>query len=126
MTKGPILQKIWDNLPSDRKARIEARTDELEREYLTLQELRKKAGLTQAGVSQELGMPQSNVSRLEKGSDMLLSTLRQYVEAIGGRLNLTVELPDAPPIKLEVLSDLVDRQSIIKSSRNNPQKVIQK
>lgn len=129
MTKGPILQKIWDNLPSDRKARIEARTDELEREYLTLQELRKKAGLTQAGVSQELGMPQSNVSRLEKGSDMLLSTLRQYVEAIGGRLNLTVELPDAPPIKLEVLSDLVDRQSIIKSSRNNPtirQKVIRK
>lgn len=115
MTKGPILQKIWDNLPADRQARIEARTDELEREYLTLQELRKKAGLTQAGVSQELGMPQSNVSRLEKGSDMLLSTLRQYVEAIGGKLNLTVELPDTPPIKLDVLSDLVDRRSIIEN-----------
>jgi hypothetical protein len=61
MTKGPIFQDIWDNLASERKARIEARTRELEAEYLTLQELRKEAGLTQAGVSQELGMPQSNV-----------------------------------------------------------------
>ena len=62
MTKGPIFQDIWDNLPSDRKARIEARTRKLEAEYLTLQELRKKVGLTQARVWQELGMSQSNVS----------------------------------------------------------------
>lgn len=108
MTKGPILLEIWDNLSSGRKARIEARTRKLEAKYLTLQELRKKAGLTQAGVSQELGMPQSNVSRLEKGSDMLLSTLRQYVEAIGGKLNLTVELPNEASVELNILSDLVD------------------
>lgn len=115
MTKGPILQEIWDNLPDDRKTRIEARTRELDMEYLTLQELRKAAGLTQAGVSRELGMPQSNVSRLENGSDMLLSTLRQYIEAMGGKLNLTVELPNKPPIQLNLLSDLVDRQSITES-----------
>lgn len=115
MTKGPILQEIWDNLPADRKARIEAHTRDLEAEYLTLQELRQAAGLTQAGVSRELGMPQSNVSRLEKGSDMLLSTLRQYIEAMGGTLTLTVELPDKPPIRLNLLSDLVDRQVITES-----------
>jgi hypothetical protein len=34
--------------------------------------------------------------------------LRQYVEAIGGKLNLTVELPNEPPVELDVLSDLVD------------------
>lgn len=111
MTKGPTLQGIWDDLPAERKARIEARTRVLEAEYLTLQELRKAAGLTQAEVSQELGMPQSNVSRLEKGADMLLSTLRQYVEAMGGKLNLTVELPNKPPIRLNLLSDLVDQQN---------------
>ena len=66
MTKGPILQEIWDNLPAERKARIEERTRDLEAEYLTLQELRKVTGLTQIGISQELGVPQSNVSRLEK------------------------------------------------------------
>lgn len=112
MTKGPLLQKVWDELPAERKAHIVARTRDLATEYLTLQELRKAAGLTQAEVSQELGMPQSNVSRLEKGADMLLSTLRQYVEALGGKLNLTVELPDKPPIQLNLLSDLVDQQSI--------------
>jgi transcriptional regulator with XRE-family HTH domain len=112
MTKGPLLQKIWDELPAERKARIEARTRDLTTEYLTLQELRRATGLTQAEVSQELGMPQSNVSRLEKGADMLLSTLRQYVEALGGKLNLTVELPDKPPIQINLLSDLVDQQSI--------------
>ena len=117
MTKGPILQEIWDNLPADRKARIEARTHELEVEYLTLQELRKAAGLTQAEVSQELGMPQSNVSRLEKGADMLLSTLRQYVEAMGGKLNLTVELPGKPPIRLNLLSDLIDEPTMTENQR---------
>ncbi|MCE7982036.1 MAG: helix-turn-helix domain-containing protein [Caldilinea sp. CFX5] len=120
MTKGPLLQEIWDDLPAERKARIAARTRDLAIEYLTLQELRKAAGLTQAEVSQELGVPQSNVSRLEKGADMLLSTLRQYVEALGGKLNLTVELPDKPPIRLNLLSDLVDQQGNTERSQPVP------
>ena len=111
MAKGPVLQEIWDGLSDERKARIEARTDELEAEYHTLQELRKIAGLTQASLSEDLQMPQSNVSRLEKSSDMLLSTLRSYVEALGGTLNLTVELPDKPPIILSGLGDLLDTPS---------------
>ena len=108
MTKGVRLQEMWDNLPEARKARILARAAELEAEYVTLQELRQAAGLTQARVAKALDMPQSNVSRLEKGSDMLLSTLRGYVEAIGGQLNLTVELPNTPPITLTGLGDLID------------------
>jgi len=120
MTKGPILQEIWDDLSAERKVRIEAHIRDLAAEYLTLQELRKVAGLTQAEVSQELGMPQSNVSRLEKGADLLLSTLRQYVEALGGKLNLTVELPDRPPVRLNLLSDLVDQQSITERPRPTP------
>lgn len=108
MTKGPHLQKIWDKLPEERKAKIRARTEELQAEYRTLQELRKTAGLTQARVSEGLHMPQSNVSRLEKSADMLLSTLRGYVEAVGGKLHLTVELPNNPPIQLSGLGDLME------------------
>lgn len=108
MTKGKILQNIWDNLPHDRKERIQARTEELEVEYLTLQELRKAAGLTQAEISRNLEMPQSNVSRLERESDMLLSTLQNYIAAMGGSLIITVELPNKPPLRLSMLSDLVD------------------
>lgn len=124
MTKGQLLQGIWDSLSDERKERIQAHTDELEAEYLTLQELRKTAGLTQASLSEGLKMPQSNVSRLEKSSDMLLSTLRSYVEAVGGKLNLTVELPNKPPIVLDGLGDLLGTPSLelddIKASENTP------
>lgn len=108
MTKGPHLQPIWDELPDKRKERIRARSEALQAEYLTLQELRKTAGLTQANVSKGLKMPQSNVSRLERSADMLLSTLRGYVEAVGGKLHLTVELPNKPPITLSGLGDLLE------------------
>lgn len=111
MTKGPILQKIWDDLPANRKKKIKARAAERIKAYRTLQEVRKMAGLTQSRVSKELNMPQSNVSRLEKNSDMLLSTLQGYVEAIGGKLNLTVEFPEKPPIVLTGLGDLIEPQS---------------
>ncbi len=108
MTKGPHLQHIWDELPDERKERIRARSEALEAEYLTLQELRKIAGLTQSNVYEGLKMPQSTVSRLEKSADMLLSTLRGYVEAVGGKLHLTVELPNKPPITLSGLGDLIE------------------
>ncbi len=108
MTKGPILQKIWDSFPEERKQRIQTHAKELEEEYLTLQELWQSAGLTQEGLSKELNMRQENISRLEKRSDLLLSTLRNYVEAVGGKLHLTVEMPGKPPIQLSGLGDLVD------------------
>ncbi|MDF5725405.1 MAG: XRE family transcriptional regulator [Rhizonema sp. PD37] len=107
MTKGEILQSIWDKLPEERKQRIQARTEELEAEYLTLQELRLATGLTQAEISRSLQMPQSNVSLLERESDMLLSTLRNYINAMGGNLIISVELPNQPPVRLSMLGDLV-------------------
>jgi transcriptional regulator with XRE-family HTH domain len=111
MTKGPILQKMWDDLPENRKKNIKNRAAQKIKEYRTLQEIRKMADLTQSKVAKELNMPQSNVSRLEKNSDMLLSTLQGYIEAIGGKLNLTVELPNTPPIVLTGLGDLMASQS---------------
>lgn len=108
MTKGQTLQKIWDRLPEERKRRIHARAKELEVEYLSLQELRAKAGITQANVCKVLKMEQGNISRLEKNSDMLLSTLRKYIEAVGGKLNLIVELPNKPPIALGGIGDLLE------------------
>jgi len=108
MAKGQVLNSVWDSLSDERKARIQAHTDILETEYLSLQELRKTAGLTQARVSEGLNMPQSNVSRLEQSSDMLLSTLRGYIEAIGGKLNITVDLPNKPSITVKNLGDLIE------------------
>lgn len=125
MTKGKILQNIWDNLPEERKKNIEARTADRIEAYRNLQALRSAAGLTQAKVSEALNISQGNVSRLEKNSDMLLSTLQKYVEAIGGKLNLTVELPNHPPITLKGLGDLIDSSSTeIDSSPVIPKKTL--
>ncbi|MCB1682192.1 MAG: XRE family transcriptional regulator [Rhodospirillales bacterium] len=108
MTKGPNARKFWNQFSTAEKKKIKARAGKRVKEYRNLQELRKAAGLTQAVVSAELKMPQSNISRLEKNSDILLSTLRDYVEALGGKLSLTVELPDMPPVALTGLGDLID------------------
>lgn len=110
MTLGPNAQKFWDGIPKKERKEIEARAAKRVAEYRSLQEVRKAAGLTQNKISKELHVPQSNISRMEKSSDMLLSTLRGYIEAMGGTLNLTVELPNQPPIVLTGLSDLIEGQ----------------
>jgi predicted XRE-type DNA-binding protein len=60
----------------------------------TLLQLRTARGMSQAAIGTHLGMNQSEVSRLERRRDMRLSTLRSYVEALGGRLRLTAMLSD--------------------------------
>ncbi|AWC95637.1 TPA: XRE family transcriptional regulator [Morganella morganii subsp. morganii] len=60
-----------------------------------LAELREKVKKTQVEMAQALGIKQPTVAGMEKpGRDIKLSTLRRYVDAIGGKLNIDVELPD--------------------------------
>jgi hypothetical protein len=67
---------------------------------MTLQELRQARKLTQVGWRKRSGIAQDGVSRLEKRSDLLLSTLRKAVEAMGGNLSLVAEFPDREPVVL--------------------------
>lgn len=67
----------------------------------TLKELRKRSGQTQEELAHELGVGQDTISRLEKRSDMLLSTLRHYVESIGGHLALVATFPDQSPVVID-------------------------
>lgn len=62
---------------------------------LSLAALRKRAGKTQAEVAAALAISQSDVSKLERRNDLRLSTLRRYVAALGGRVDVTVRLGDA-------------------------------
>ena len=57
-------------------------------------------------MAKELGINQENVSRIEKRSDLLLSTLSGYVEAMGGTLRLVAEFPDRPPVALTGIAAL--------------------
>ena len=67
---------------------------------VTLKELRKRVGQTQDAMALALGVGQDTISRLEKRDDMLLSTLRHYVESLGGHLSLVVSLPGQAPLKI--------------------------
>ncbi len=69
-------------------------------EEQALQKLRRAQGMTQAAMAEALGIGQDGVSRLEQRSDMRLSTLRGYVEALGGRLSIVAEFPGQPPVLL--------------------------
>jgi transcriptional regulator with XRE-family HTH domain len=69
----------------------------------TLKDLRLAAEQTQADLAAELGVGQDTISRLEKRSDMLLSTLRHYVESMGGKLELVAQFPNRPPVILDHL-----------------------
>jgi len=86
-------------LPKARRERIKARAMEL----ATLKDLRQAAQQTQEQLAAALGVGQDTISRLEKRSDMLLSTLRHYVEGMGGELNLVAQFPNRPPVVIEHL-----------------------
>ena len=100
---------MMTDLGPARRRRIEERATELIAEEMTLQELRTARALAQARVAREFGISQKAISRLEKRSDFLLSTLRSTVEAIGGSLSLTARFPDRPPVELTGIADLVVR-----------------
>ena len=89
-----------------RRKRIDARAAALVAEELSLRDLRRAHELTQERIAELLGIGQEGVSRLEKRSDLLISTLRSYVEAMGGHLRLVAEFPDRPPVALSGLIEM--------------------
>jgi hypothetical protein len=102
---GRNLNQVLADLPTDRRARIDARYSEMKAEIESLGELRRVAGKAQADVASALKIKQPSVSKIEKQTDMYLSTLRSYVQAIGGELDLVVRLPKRPALRLQHLSD---------------------
>ena len=99
------LDDMMADLAPARRRKIEDRAAELIAEEMTLRELRKARRLTQVSVARELGISQDGVSRLEQRSDLLLSTLRRTVEAMGGRLSLIARFPDRPPVELSGIAE---------------------
>lgn len=92
-------------LPEERRKRVEARAAELIDQELSLRELRKALDLTQAALADQLKIGQESVSRLERRTDMLLSTLDEYVRALGGQLELNVEFPGHRKVRLKTLHE---------------------
>jgi transcriptional regulator with XRE-family HTH domain len=94
------LNQVLATLPVKRRAKIERRASEL----ATLKDLRQAVERTQEELAVSLGVGQDTISRIERRSDMLLSTLRRYVEAMGGKLELVAEFPDRPRMVIDQLT----------------------
>jgi DNA-binding XRE family transcriptional regulator len=94
------LQEKLSTLPATRRKKIARRTHLLIAEEMTMRELRKARQMTQVDLAKTLGVKQEQVSRIEKRSDIHLSTLMRHVEAMGGELIVTAKFPDGAPVKL--------------------------
>src|SRR5438309_8876553 len=92
-------------LSAARRRKVEARAAKLIGEEMTLRELRHARKLTQVRMAKTLGITQDSVSRLEKRGDLLLSTLRKAVQAMGGNLSLVAEFPDRAPVVLSGIAE---------------------
>jgi transcriptional regulator with XRE-family HTH domain len=110
-----VREKIR-KLNSGQRKKVAARAAELIAEEMSLRELRKARKLTQTRVAKTLGITQDSVSRLEKRSDLLLSTLRKTVKAMGGDVRIVAQFPDRAPV---VLSQLTEEPLPRKSPRRH-------
>ena len=99
------LERIRKELSPARRKNVAARAAQLIAEEMTLQELSRARRLTQVRMAKELGIGQDGVSKLEKRADLMISTLRKTVEAMGGSLSLVAEFPDRDPVVLSGISE---------------------
>ena len=105
------LDDVMAALPKGRQARVQARAQEL----ATLKDLRQALHQTQEQLATILGVRQDTISRLEKRSDMLISTMRHYVESLGGKLELVARFPDRPPVVIDHIGG-----EVVLNKRGNP------
>lgn len=90
MTKS--FKQLKNKMPAAALRQARKKTDAM-LEEVALQTLRQEQGISQENLAELLTTKQANVSRLERRTDMRISTLRSYVEALGGKLQLTAEFP---------------------------------
>jgi transcriptional regulator with XRE-family HTH domain len=100
---GKSIEEIIKTFPTKRQKHIRVQADKYIQEYKTLQEVRKLMGITQNDLAKRQGVNQVNISNLENRSDMLVSTLKGYVEAMGCELEIHVKTPDKSHILIDPL-----------------------
>lgn len=84
---------LYERMPADARERVEIRVEQALRE-MPLQELREARHLTQQQLAEQLKSGQAAVSKLERRTDMYVSTLRRFIEAMGGELEIVARFPE--------------------------------
>lgn len=87
------FDKLRSRMTKEHRRRSKARADTMLTE-MPLHELRRARKLSQEALAEELGQRQSGISKIEKRTDMYVSTLRRYIEAMGGHLEIVARFPE--------------------------------
>ncbi|PDW02227.1 XRE family transcriptional regulator [Candidatus Viridilinea mediisalina] len=100
------MEQFIANLSDEMQASIAKETQRLVAEEMTLRELQRIRAMSQRKVGEVLHVNQAMVSQIEQSTDIYLNTLRSYIEALGGELNIVVQFPDRAPMNIHQFSDL--------------------
>ena len=103
--------------PASRAENEQRVREELQR--MALDELRNARELTQADLAEMLDVPQSSISRIEQRADMYLSTLRNYIHAMGGVLQIQAIFPDGGAVVINRFGDYEDRMYVVRAKAEN-------
>ena len=98
----PFAELVAAMAPASRKRVDERFSDTMAR--LRLGDIREAVGKTQVELAAELGLGQGSVSKIESAADMYLSTLRRYVEALGGELEVLARFPEGTIVPIASLA----------------------
>jgi transcriptional regulator with XRE-family HTH domain len=99
---------LYDNIPADRRAKIEAQVTK-DLAEMPLSEMRRARELTQQEIARSLDVNQAWVSKIERQTDMYVSTLRSYVEAMGGELEIVARFHDRA-VRLSQFEEKLDSE----------------
>jgi transcriptional regulator with XRE-family HTH domain len=100
------VKDILAKLPESRRKAIVAGADAMFAEEMTLAEIRKMVLGTQAQLAKKMGIKQAAVSRLERRADMHLSTLKQIIDAMGGKIQVVAQFTNRPSVPVNLFDAL--------------------
>ncbi|MFT3882838.1 MAG: type II toxin-antitoxin system RelE/ParE family toxin [Gemmatales bacterium] len=100
------LRSLIKQLPKTTQEKIRVRASELIAAETTLRELRKVHHRSQHALARKLRVNQAAVSKMERRTDMYVSTLRTYIEAMGGQLEIVATFPKTEPVRISQFEKL--------------------
>lgn len=103
------FSKLQAKMPPERRARIDRMTEKLRKE-MDLAQLRSARQLSQAALGEVLHVEQPAIAKLEKRTDMYVSTLRRFIEAMGGKLEIVARFPDHD-VRIRNFHDLAEQKT---------------
>jgi transcriptional regulator with XRE-family HTH domain len=93
------IDSLREGLSPERRARIEAKKEQM-RSEMRLYDLRRARELSQETIAATMGVPQSAISKIERRTDAYVSTVRRYLQAMGGELHIVAVFPDGAEIEI--------------------------